>query len=414
MEYFELNLETVIGKTADIPTLDYSRQLLLKLHTLMTNGIMHRDIKPDNILVKGGELVLSDYGTSRYMSYIPSYMTGRIFAITYSPPEVSFGEQNYSYATDVWVLGLCLMEIFSRSLIVVEPDITKQIQYITDLIGEPSIQDIGKYYPKYVSIGKVKKTHLSLKELMLLGKITPDQYSLLIHMVVWNPEKRWSPFELLNHPLFSEVYGKFRFETSPVKYIPRVNSMYAGSIISSMISMDTSLIRINKLSPEERLVALSALLSKVGKVKTETIHLAIYLFDALMSLVTVSDLKVLAMACLQLATYEYEVGTTTNVSEYDFRAIRSYMLFVMDYLGTTHYPSYITMYRLYYTFPQNRDLHRQYMIIALVYGLNTKYTVFEVISNIIAGKSSTNPDIYRDLADAVNWYNKLEAKFPVS
>lgn len=417
MEKFKADLWTVVEKRPKFPRLLYVHSLVTKLHLMMTKGIMHRDIKPNNILFDGNEIAYGDYGTSRYMSYVPSQMTAHIFALLYSPPEVLFGDQYYSYSVDVWCLGASLLELLSGVVVevpysgIAQTDIAHTLSYLRDLLGEPTKEQLGKYYDVYKSYALVPKKHFSLMELTLLRKITPDELSFLNHMLAWNPEERWAPFELLNHPYLSDTYGKFKFTVPDIIYNPTINARYSGIVLENMNKEDLKIARRSAFTPSDRYTALYPIFQKIPKLKLETVHLAVYLFDAASAISNFPNPKQLAMACLQLATYEYELRTHTLLNEYDNTTMRDTMLQVLDLLGTVHYPGYITMYRLYYHSVINRSIHKQYMNIALLYGLNTKYGILDVISNIIqiTGSNKYNPLVYEEVRSAIDWYNNLRS-----
>ena len=81
-------------------------QLLLAVNHFHTNGIMHRDIKPHNILVdqEKKELKLIDYGHAEF--YLPSTpFKLRVGTRIYKSPELFLGYDKYDFAVDVWAIG---------------------------------------------------------------------------------------------------------------------------------------------------------------------------------------------------------------------------------------------------------------------------------------------------------------------
>lgn len=83
---------------------------LLYLHKCKKQ--VHRDIKPDNILINSrGEAKLSDFGISKEVDKTADLCTTFVGTMAYMSPERIEGQKKYSYPSDVWSFGLVLYEM---------------------------------------------------------------------------------------------------------------------------------------------------------------------------------------------------------------------------------------------------------------------------------------------------------------
>lgn len=93
------------------------RQLLSAVQEVHSAGLLHRDIKPGNVVVKKGsfDAVLIDFGLSEF--YFPGKEYNvRIATRPFKPPEVLLNYQKYFQSFDVWGLGSILGCLVSVAL----------------------------------------------------------------------------------------------------------------------------------------------------------------------------------------------------------------------------------------------------------------------------------------------------------
>ena len=81
-------------------------QLLKGMDFCHARGIMHRDLKPQNLLVdRKGTLKLADFGLARaFMIPVRSY-THEVVTLWYRAPEILLGQRTYAPAVDMWSIG---------------------------------------------------------------------------------------------------------------------------------------------------------------------------------------------------------------------------------------------------------------------------------------------------------------------
>ena len=86
------------------------RQLMSAFKVLTSYSIYHRDIKPDNILIKDGKLKLADFGFCKELVREIDMTQTMVGSPIYMAPEVLKGEI-YTSKADIWSLGVVLYEM---------------------------------------------------------------------------------------------------------------------------------------------------------------------------------------------------------------------------------------------------------------------------------------------------------------
>lgn len=116
MEYFPSDLRSEIEKTLDMGSIkSYAQGLFSGLYALYLRNIIHRDIKPQNLLVSDGVLKIADFGLARKIagSNMSRQLTQEVVTLWYRAPEIILGARNYSQAIDIWSAGCVLGEMVS-------------------------------------------------------------------------------------------------------------------------------------------------------------------------------------------------------------------------------------------------------------------------------------------------------------
>lgn len=111
-EYIEKEKQTKLNSTRNIIEIKFLAAILLSvLSYLQKKRILHRDLKPDNIMIdKTGYLKVIDFGIAKKLTGKDSTHT-LIGTAHYMAPEVVSGK-SYSFAVDIWSVGVILYEVF--------------------------------------------------------------------------------------------------------------------------------------------------------------------------------------------------------------------------------------------------------------------------------------------------------------
>jgi hypothetical protein len=139
-----INANNLIRRNSEFQEM-CAQNLLLGLDYMHSQGICNRDIKPENILVKGNwpdiSLKYCDFGASRIDHYINVRnvkYTNEVCTLWYRPPELLLGSKKYDNAVDVWSLMCTLICIINGSPIFCGTDEESQIFNIIRYMGTPS------------------------------------------------------------------------------------------------------------------------------------------------------------------------------------------------------------------------------------------------------------------------------------
>lgn len=186
-------------------------QILRGLKYLHSARILHRDIKPGNLLVNSNcVLKICDFGLARVEEPDTSkHMTQEVVTQYYRAPEILMGARHYSASVDVWSVGCIFGELLGRRILfqaqspVQQVKIFKallkqkililffipQLELITELLGTPSMEDM-----RHACDGA--RTHMlrrvpkqpSLSALYTLSShATHEAVHLLCQMLVFDP-----------------------------------------------------------------------------------------------------------------------------------------------------------------------------------------------------------------------------------
>ena len=113
------SLDTVLKAFSTLPLLSikrYVRDIIRGLAFLHENKVIHRDLKPHNVLMTNeGECKLADFGTAHFFTDTAEVPTENRGTALYMPPE-SLNSPNAVPATDVWSLGILICELFTGSV----------------------------------------------------------------------------------------------------------------------------------------------------------------------------------------------------------------------------------------------------------------------------------------------------------
>lgn len=115
-------------------------QLLRGLAFCHSHNVLHRDLKPQNLLInKNGELKLADFGLARAFGIPVKCYSAEVVTLWYRPPDVLFGAKLYTTSIDMWSAGCIFAELANAGRpLFPGSDVDDQLKRIFKLLGTPT------------------------------------------------------------------------------------------------------------------------------------------------------------------------------------------------------------------------------------------------------------------------------------
>ncbi|KAI5480502.1 cell division control protein Cdc2 [Pseudohyphozyma bogoriensis] len=183
-------------------------QLLLGLGHLHSRRILHRDLKPQNLLIdKSGNLKIADFGLARAFGIPLRTYTHEIVTLWYRPPEVLLGGRHYTTAVDVWSCGTIFAEMSSGMPLIPGDSEIDQIFKTFRIFGTPTTE----IWPGLSLMPDFKPTFPKWRP-QPLHDVIPEMDDKALHllqgMLTYDPARRISAKAALRHPYFSYSNGQ--------------------------------------------------------------------------------------------------------------------------------------------------------------------------------------------------------------
>ncbi|KAJ3297218.1 Pkinase-domain-containing protein [Rhizoclosmatium globosum] len=180
-------------------------QLLKGIAFCHENRVLHRDLKPQNLLINSKmELKIADFGLARAFGIPVNTFSNEVVTLWYRAPDVLLGSRNYSTSIDIWSAGCIMAEIYSGKPLFPGKTNEDQLMRIFKLLGTPTDQT----WPHVSEMPEYKKTFPYYPPQSLAAKlpvIEPVGLDLLTRMIQYQPQLRISAKEAMNHAYFVDV-----------------------------------------------------------------------------------------------------------------------------------------------------------------------------------------------------------------
>ncbi|KAA6429954.1 MAG: mitogen-activated kinase 7 [Trebouxia sp. A1-2] len=204
-EYLDCNLYQLMkDRTKLMPESrirSWCHQILQGLAYIHKHGYFHRDMKPENLLVHRDVVKIADFGLAREIRSRPPY-TDYVSTRWYRAPEVLLRSQYYSAPIDMFAMGAIMAELFTLRPLFPGSSEADEIYKICSVMGSPSQQS----WPEGMKLaGQMKFSFPQFSPTpleRLIPNASPDAIDLMTAMCQWDPAKRPTAVQALQHPFF--------------------------------------------------------------------------------------------------------------------------------------------------------------------------------------------------------------------
>lgn len=224
MELLESDLHRIIYSKQEL-TEEHIRyflyQILRGLKFIHSANVLHRDIKPGNLLLTSTcDLKICDFGMARGISASPKehagFMTAYVATRWYRAPEVMLSFRQYTFTIDVWSVACIFAEMLGRQHLFPGKNYVDQLNLVLKYLGIPNEDCIGR-----IGSAKAQKYLRALKPIappplcQVFPNAAPLALDLLAKMMKFDPLERISVTDALAHPFLSQYHDPTDEPTCP-------------------------------------------------------------------------------------------------------------------------------------------------------------------------------------------------------
>jgi len=216
-EYMETDLHAVIRANIleEVHKQYIIYQLLKALKFMHSGGVLHRDMKPSNLLLNSECLLkVADFGLARSIASLETeavsnpVLTDYVATRWYRAPEILLGSTKYTYGVDMWSVGCIFGELLAGKPIFPGTSTMNQLDRIIEVTGKPSDEDIEAINSPFAATmleSLEEPTHRSLED--IYPSAGSEAIDLLKNLLHFNPQKRLTAKQALQHPYLKQFHN---------------------------------------------------------------------------------------------------------------------------------------------------------------------------------------------------------------
>ncbi|XP_057293447.1 cyclin-dependent kinase 2-like [Hydractinia symbiolongicarpus] len=183
----------------------YLYQLLSGIAFCHSHRVLHRDLKPQNLLIDTeGNIKLADFGLARAFGLPVRSYTHEVVTLWYRAPEILLGCKMYSTAVDVWSIGCIFVEMITKKPLFPGDSEIDQLFKVFRVLGTPN----ETLWPGVTDLKEFKSDFPKWKTQSfssIVPSLDADGIDLLEKMLTYQPSRRISAKNAMSHPYFHDV-----------------------------------------------------------------------------------------------------------------------------------------------------------------------------------------------------------------
>lgn len=184
----------------------YLNQILEGILFCHKRRVLHRDLKPQNLLIDTKGLIkIADFGLARAFGIPVRVYTHEVVTLWYRAPEVLLGSPRYSTPIDIWSIGCIFAEMATKRPLFHGDSEIDQLFRIFRTMGTPT-EETWKgvtQMPDYKSTFPAWKPANNLSS--TVKNLDPSGIDILQKMLVYDPAQRITAKVALQHPYFTDL-----------------------------------------------------------------------------------------------------------------------------------------------------------------------------------------------------------------
>ncbi|KAM9613375.1 cyclin-dependent kinase 18 isoform 1-T1 [Trichechus inunguis] len=209
-EYLDSDLKQYLDHCGNLMSMHnvkiFMFQLLRGLAYCHRRKILHRDLKPQNLLInERGELKLADFGLARAKSVPTKTYSNEVVTLWYRPPDVLLGSTEYSTPIDMWGVGCIHYEMATGRPLFPGSTVKEELHLIFRLLGTPTEET----WPGVTALSEFRTynfpQYLPQPLISHAPRLDTDGINLLTSLLLYESKKRVSAEGALSHAYFRSL-----------------------------------------------------------------------------------------------------------------------------------------------------------------------------------------------------------------